>query len=203
MATSIALMTEPPQMWTLGWVADYPGRNDFLGVLLQTGASNNYGAVELGGVRRGDRRSRGSDRSRGRVGGLRPGGSDRSGRGPGRPARSTPRAGRCREPSCSGRRRTGWGSSGWPASRGPSELANGAGPARPGRARHRPPSYSLSAGTGNPVPAAATRLGGLRDPDRCIHLRDRHHVQPARHDRSAAPASRVAPRDRQDPSANR
>jgi oligopeptide transport system substrate-binding protein len=37
------LAAEPPQMWTLGWVADYPGRNDFLGVLLQTGASNNYG----------------------------------------------------------------------------------------------------------------------------------------------------------------
>ena len=37
------LASEPPQMWTLGWVADYPGRNDFLGVLLQTGASNNYG----------------------------------------------------------------------------------------------------------------------------------------------------------------
>jgi ABC-type oligopeptide transport system substrate-binding subunit len=37
------LANETPQMWTLGWVADYPGRNDFLGVLLQTGASNNYG----------------------------------------------------------------------------------------------------------------------------------------------------------------
>jgi oligopeptide transport system substrate-binding protein len=37
------LATEPPQMWTLGWVADYPGRNDFLGVLLGSGASNNYG----------------------------------------------------------------------------------------------------------------------------------------------------------------
>jgi oligopeptide transport system substrate-binding protein len=37
------LETEPPQMWSLGWVADYPGRNDFLGVLLQTGASANYG----------------------------------------------------------------------------------------------------------------------------------------------------------------
>jgi len=37
------LAAEPPQMWTLGWVADYPGRNDFLGVLLNTGASNNYG----------------------------------------------------------------------------------------------------------------------------------------------------------------
>ena len=30
-------------MWSLGWVADYPGPNDFLGVLLGTGASNNYG----------------------------------------------------------------------------------------------------------------------------------------------------------------
>jgi oligopeptide transport system substrate-binding protein len=37
------LATDPPQMWALGWVADYPGRNDFLGVLLGTGASANYG----------------------------------------------------------------------------------------------------------------------------------------------------------------
>jgi len=37
------LTFEPPQMWTLGWVADYPGRNDFLGVLLNTGSSSNYG----------------------------------------------------------------------------------------------------------------------------------------------------------------
>lgn len=34
---------EPPQMWFLSWVADYPGRNDFLGVLLGTGSVNNYG----------------------------------------------------------------------------------------------------------------------------------------------------------------
>jgi len=37
------LASDPPQMWSLAWVADYPGRNDFLGVLLNTGASNNYG----------------------------------------------------------------------------------------------------------------------------------------------------------------
>jgi len=37
------LATDPPAMWSLGWVADYPGRNDFLGVLLGTGATNNYG----------------------------------------------------------------------------------------------------------------------------------------------------------------
>jgi oligopeptide transport system substrate-binding protein len=37
------LTDDPPAMWSLAWVADYPGRNDFLGVLLGTGASNNYG----------------------------------------------------------------------------------------------------------------------------------------------------------------
>ena len=37
------LATDPPAMWALAWVADYPGPNDFLGVLLGTGASNNYG----------------------------------------------------------------------------------------------------------------------------------------------------------------
>jgi oligopeptide transport system substrate-binding protein len=37
------LSSDPPAMWSLAWVADYPGRNDFLGVLLGTGASNNYG----------------------------------------------------------------------------------------------------------------------------------------------------------------
>jgi ABC-type transport system substrate-binding protein len=34
---------DPPAMWFLSWVADYPGRNDFLGILLGSGASNNYG----------------------------------------------------------------------------------------------------------------------------------------------------------------
>jgi oligopeptide transport system substrate-binding protein len=37
------LTLEPPQIWSLSWIADYPGPNDFLGVLLATGASNNYG----------------------------------------------------------------------------------------------------------------------------------------------------------------
>jgi oligopeptide transport system substrate-binding protein len=37
------LERDPPQAWALTWVADYPGRNDFLGVLLGTGASANYG----------------------------------------------------------------------------------------------------------------------------------------------------------------
>jgi ABC-type transport system substrate-binding protein len=37
------LAADPPRMWALDWVADYPGQNDFLGVLLGTGQSNNYG----------------------------------------------------------------------------------------------------------------------------------------------------------------
>lgn len=37
------LATDPPQIWSMGWVADYPSPNDFLGILLGTGASNNYG----------------------------------------------------------------------------------------------------------------------------------------------------------------
>jgi oligopeptide transport system substrate-binding protein len=37
------LAADPPQMWSMGWVADYPSPNDFLGILLSTGASNNYG----------------------------------------------------------------------------------------------------------------------------------------------------------------
>jgi len=34
---------EPPDIWSLSWIADYPGANDFLGVLLGSESSNNYG----------------------------------------------------------------------------------------------------------------------------------------------------------------
>jgi oligopeptide transport system substrate-binding protein len=37
------LAADPPQIFAMGWVADYPGANDFLGILLGSGASNNYG----------------------------------------------------------------------------------------------------------------------------------------------------------------
>jgi oligopeptide transport system substrate-binding protein len=37
------LSAEPPHIWSMGWVADYPHPNDFLGILLGTGSSNNYG----------------------------------------------------------------------------------------------------------------------------------------------------------------
>jgi oligopeptide transport system substrate-binding protein len=37
------LATNPPDIWSLSWVADYPGPNDFLGVLLGTGSTANQG----------------------------------------------------------------------------------------------------------------------------------------------------------------
>jgi len=37
------LLGDAPAMWSMGWVADYPGANDFLGILLGTGATNNFG----------------------------------------------------------------------------------------------------------------------------------------------------------------
>lgn len=37
------LATDPPDIWISGWIADYIGPNDFLGVLLESDSSNNYG----------------------------------------------------------------------------------------------------------------------------------------------------------------
>jgi ABC-type oligopeptide transport system substrate-binding subunit len=37
------LAEEPPDIWSMSWIADYPGANDFLGVLLGSGSTNNYG----------------------------------------------------------------------------------------------------------------------------------------------------------------
>ena len=37
------LASDPPQIFSMGWIADYPGPNDFLGILLGGRASNNYG----------------------------------------------------------------------------------------------------------------------------------------------------------------
>jgi oligopeptide transport system substrate-binding protein len=37
------ISTDPPSMWLSGWIADYVGANDFLGVLLESNSSNNYG----------------------------------------------------------------------------------------------------------------------------------------------------------------
>ncbi len=40
------LATDTPAFWSLSWVADYPGANDFLGVLLGSGQVSNYGKWE-------------------------------------------------------------------------------------------------------------------------------------------------------------
>lgn len=42
-AYSRRLDTDPPQLWSISWAADYPGPNDFLGVLLETGSTANQG----------------------------------------------------------------------------------------------------------------------------------------------------------------
>ena len=36
------LLLNPPQMWWMDWVADYPGADDFLGILLGDGQVNNF-----------------------------------------------------------------------------------------------------------------------------------------------------------------
>ncbi len=36
------LLTNPPDFWEMDWVADYPGANDFLGLLLGSGKTNNF-----------------------------------------------------------------------------------------------------------------------------------------------------------------
>jgi oligopeptide transport system substrate-binding protein len=37
------ILADPPAIWSLGWVADYPSRNDFLGVLLGKDSTNDFG----------------------------------------------------------------------------------------------------------------------------------------------------------------
>lgn len=37
------LEVDAPPFWSISWSADYPGRNDYLGLLLGRGQSNNYG----------------------------------------------------------------------------------------------------------------------------------------------------------------
>jgi oligopeptide transport system substrate-binding protein len=39
----LLISANPPAMWEMDWVADYPGANDFLGFLLGTGQLNNFG----------------------------------------------------------------------------------------------------------------------------------------------------------------
>lgn len=36
------IVSDPPAFWEMNWAADYPGANDFLGLLLGSGKPNNY-----------------------------------------------------------------------------------------------------------------------------------------------------------------
>jgi oligopeptide transport system substrate-binding protein len=40
---STRLEEDPPQIWALNWIADFPHSQDFLGLLLETGSISNYG----------------------------------------------------------------------------------------------------------------------------------------------------------------
>ena len=40
---STRLSDDPPQIWALNWIADFPHSQDFLGLLLETGSVSNYG----------------------------------------------------------------------------------------------------------------------------------------------------------------
>jgi ABC-type transport system substrate-binding protein len=42
-AYNALLLSDPPALWQMDWVADYPGANDFLGLLLGSGQPNNFG----------------------------------------------------------------------------------------------------------------------------------------------------------------
>lgn len=42
-AYNSSLASNPPAFWWMDWVADYPGANDFLGLLLGSGQPNNFG----------------------------------------------------------------------------------------------------------------------------------------------------------------
>ena len=59
--------TSAPPIWTLRWSADYPHAHDFLGLLLETGSSQQHGPLEQRRLRRADRAGGGHRRS-GRAG---------------------------------------------------------------------------------------------------------------------------------------
>ena len=76
------LATDPPGLWSLSWVADYPGPNDFLGVLLGTGSTANEGGWSNADFDAAVADAGAADEPRGRHGGLRPRAVDRPRPGP-------------------------------------------------------------------------------------------------------------------------
>ena len=111
------LATDPPQIWSTNWIADYPGPNDFLGVLLGTGSTANQGgwssqpfddAITEAHVRRSPEAA---TEAYGRAMAIVRDDAPTVPVTYGTSTRSSARG-------CSARRRPGPGSCGWPASRG-------------------------------------------------------------------------------------
>ena len=150
------LAQDPPQIFSMGWIADYPGPNDFLGILLGTGASNNYGrwsssafdgavtealaAPDPAAARAAFDTAEGIVRDEAPVIPLSYGVELVAGAGP---ASSAPI-------------RTGSGSSGWQGSHGPAERRSDAGVRRspPSRRSRRSPPSSCRCWSRSPVAAA-------------------------------------------------
>ena len=65
------LNADPPAMWATGWIADYLGPNDFLGVILGTDANDNYGRWSSPAFDQAVARRAGDAGSRRRAGGIR------------------------------------------------------------------------------------------------------------------------------------
>ena len=190
-------------MWSLGWVADYPGRNDFLGVLLASDSTNNYGGWSSPAFDAADRRRR-TPRPTRPPRPRRTTRPRRSSRAMPRSSRSaTARAGRSPATGCSGRARTASGSCAWRGWHGPTDASlgrrrrGGRRPARDRRPRPSPPSSFATFGTpsatgdfgvGHRVPAAGHRRSG-RSVGRSSSSRS-----PTRSDRrSSTPSRRRAP----------
>ncbi len=76
------LATDPPQIWSTNWIADYPGPNDFLGVLLGTGSTANQGGWSSQPFDDAIAEATSAAEPRGRDGGLRPRDGDRPRRRP-------------------------------------------------------------------------------------------------------------------------
>ena len=113
------LDNDTPAMWSLGWSADYPHPNDFLGLLLETGSPSNPGgwsdaafdaaidaAASTADLRQQEAALRGAQR-------------DRAGPGAGDPARAMARAGHSAVTGCWAHRSRASASCATPASTGP------------------------------------------------------------------------------------
>ena len=108
--TSSGSTSDPPQHLVARWVADYPGRNDFLGMLLGSGAVEQLRPLELApsSTRRSPTPARPPTRPAVRAAYDTRGG-DRPARGAGGPASATARAGRWRATGSSGPAENGLG----------------------------------------------------------------------------------------------